>query len=161
MFQYVNRYCGDLYPSARCLCVCVWCDAMCPKPSDIQAVFICVYFACTNVCACGLCHMLCSWQRDHFGPWCFCPASKQEMITVAPLESVCMWVQPCVRHYLHLCNYINNTAALRLFSTSTEYEAFFFFSCHQSELHPVSIQLKAPIVLVDWKLSDHLRVTQH
>lgn len=89
-----------------------------------------------QTCVCGLCQMPCSWQGDHFGPWCFCPASKQKTITV-----VLEWMQTCVPHCLLLSNYISNAAALCHSLSSVEVLKMQLSSCHWPELLLPSLQI--------------------
>lgn len=105
---------------ANCACTC----AMRPKLFHIQAPYAFVSLLCVCVCGCGLYPMPCSWQRDHFGLWCFCPNSKQRAISVVPLGSEYVWMQTHVRalfrslllHKQHSCSFIS----VAFFTTSTK-----------------------------------------
>lgn len=76
------------------LCV-MWCVL------NLLTFRLCVYLSlsCVHlhecVSVCGLCQMPCSWQSDHFSPWCFCPASKQQTITAVSLDCVCVDANVC------------------------------------------------------------------
>lgn len=95
---------------------------MCPKLSDIQCVW---YVGGGDYVRCPVA------GRDHFGPWCFCPASKQQ-ITNVPLDCVCV-DENVWPHYLRLCNYISNAAGLRL--------CFFVLNMQLSSCHRPCLQI--------------------